>query len=324
MKKFSRLTALLLALTVLMTSMPLMSLASSITVDIDTWNSWVEEAQNAAANQTETVTTTVPVTGETSVVDRPVVEAALTAHEGVETSATQAVTLPIAGKLVLKAFDGASSYQWQVKAGSQWANIVGDRSASTTLTYAKIQNAINGGVAQVRCVMVVDGQDYVSATAQVTVDDTVTYTTVETESTLTVTAEVPVQRNYGLRSNGAATYNTPNTYSVVVNYRFENNEIASDPYTASLAAGSSFSATVSFPTVQGYLPYYNEVQQNSLDLNFTAIDKDYTYNVVYKPTNVNYTVIHYQQNLNDDKYTEAERETKQGLTKSTVQEVAKA
>ena len=327
MKKFSRLTALLLALTVLMTSMPLMSLASSITVDIDTWNSWVEEAQNAAANQTETVTTTVPVTGETSVVDRPVVEAALTAHEGVETSATQAVTLPIAGKLVLKAFDGASSYQWQVKAGSQWANIVGDRSASTTLTYAKIQNAISGGVAQVRCVMVVDGQDYVSATAQVTVDDTVTYTTVETESTLTVTAEVPVQRNYGLRSNGAATYEnteTPNTYSVVINYRFENDEIAADPYTASLAAGTSFSATVNFPTVQGYLPYLNETQQNSLELNITEIDQDHIYNVVYKPTNVDYTVIHYQQNLNDDNYTEAERETKQGLTNSTVPDVAKA
>ena len=118
MKKFSRLTALLLAITMLVTSMPLMALADSITVDIDTWNSWVEEAQNAAANQTETVTTTVPVTGETSVVDRPVVEAALTAHAGTETSATQAATLPIAGKLVLKAFKGASSYQWQVKAGS--------------------------------------------------------------------------------------------------------------------------------------------------------------------------------------------------------------
>ena len=323
MKKFSRLTALLLAITMLVTSMPLMALADSITVDIDTWNSWVEEAQNAAANQTETVTTTVPVTGETSVVDRPVVEAALTAHAGTETSATQAATLPIAGKLVLKAFDGASSYQWQVKAGSQWANIVGDKGSTVTLTYAKIQNAISGSAAQVRCVMVVDGQDYVSATAQVTVDETVTYTTVETESTLTVTAEVPVRSNYALRSSGAATYNTPSTYDVVINYLFENNEIVADPYTANLAAGSNFSATITFPVIQGYLPYLNEVQQNSIDLNYTYIDQDYTFNVVYKPTDVNYTVIHYQQNLDDDKYTEVERETKQGLTKSEVPEVKK-
>ena len=328
MKKFSRLTALLLAITMLVTSMPLMALADSITVDIDTWNSWVEEAQNAAANQTETVTTTVPVTGETSVVDRPVVEAALTAHAGTETSATQAATLPIAGKLVLKAFDGASSYQWQVKAGSQWANIVGDKGATVTLTYAKVQNAISGGAAQVRCVMVVDGQDYVSATAQVTVDETVTYTTVETESTLTVTAEVPVRSNYALRSSGAATYNdtdTPRTYNVVINYVFENGTVAGDPYTANLAEGSSFGATVTFPVVQGYLAYFGENAEasTSYDLNISNIQEDITYTVTYKPTNVNYTVIHYKQNLDDDKYTEADRETLQGLTKSEVPEVKK-
>lgn len=114
----------------------------------------------------------------------------------------------------------------------------------------------------------------------------------------------------------------PKTHNVVINYLFENNAVAADPYTANLAAGSSFSATVTFPTVQGYLPYVGETQQNSIDLNFTAIDKDYTINVVYKPTNVDYTVIHYQQNLNDDKYTEVDRETKQGLTNSTVPEVA--
>ena len=116
---------------------------------------------------------------------------------------------------------------------------------------------------------------------------------------------------------------TPTNYNVVINYLFENNELAADPYTASLAAGSDFSATVTFPTVQGYLPYLNEKQQDSIDLNYTAIDRDYIYNVVYKPTNVNYTVIHYQQNLDNDNYTEKERETTQGLTNDAVPEVAK-
>ncbi len=133
------------------------------------------------------------------------------------------------------------------------------------------------------------------------------------------TGENPGSANYDLPQNGE----TKSTYNVVVNYLFENNEIVADPYTANLAAGSNFSATVTFPTVQGYLPYLNEVQQDDLELNFTAIDQDHTYNVVYKPTNVNYTVIHYKQNLNDDNYTEAERETKQGLTNSTVPDVAK-
>lgn len=134
------------------------------------------------------------------------------------------------------------------------------------------------------------------------------------------TGENPGSSNYDLPRNTE----TKSTYDVVINYVFENNEIVADPYTANLAAGSSFSTTVTFPTVQGYLPYLGETQQNSLALSFTAINQDYTYYVFYKPTNVNYTVIHYKQNLNDDKYTEElPHETKQGLTKSTVPEVAK-
>ena len=133
------------------------------------------------------------------------------------------------------------------------------------------------------------------------------------------TGENPGSSNYDLPQNSE----TKSTYNVVINYIFENNQIAADPYTANLAAGSSFSATVTFPVVQGYLPYLNNVQQDSLALDFTAINQDYTYNVVYKPTNVDYTVIHHKQNLDNDNYTEAERETKQGLTNSTVPDVAK-
>lgn len=113
------------------------------------------------------------------------------------------------------------------------------------------------------------------------------------------------------------------TYNIVINYKFENNEIVSDPYTANLAEGSSFSATVTFPTVQGYLPYVDDEQKNGIELNYASVSEDVTINVVYKPTNVNYTVIHYQQNLDDDKYTVKETETKQGLTASQVPEVAK-
>lgn len=123
-------------------------------------------------------------------------------------------------------------------------------------------------------------------------------------------------------ATGGAT-DTPATYNVVINYVFENNEIVADPYTASLAAGTNFSATVTFPVVQGYLPYVNEEQKNSIELDYTNIGQDYTINVVYKPTNVDYTVIHYQQNVDNDKYAEKERETKQGLTNSIVPDVAK-
>ena len=113
------------------------------------------------------------------------------------------------------------------------------------------------------------------------------------------------------------------TYNVVINYIFANNDVVSEPYTATLAEGSPFSVSVTFPTVLGYLPYVEEVRQDSIDLNIPEIKENVTINVVYKPTDVDYTVIHYQQNIDNDEYTEVERETKQGLTGSQVPEVAK-
>ena len=146
------------------------------------------------------------------------------------------------------------------------------------------------------------------------------------EETGAVDYSTPVVHGYSLKRMLLANETpTPATYNVVVHYVFENNEIVADSYTASLAAGSSFSATVTFPVVQGYLPYVGEAAEtsSSIELNYTNIQEDHTITVVYKPTNVDYTVIHYQQNVDNDQYTEVERETRQGLTNSNVPEVAK-
>ena len=133
--------------------------------------------------------------------------------------------------------------------------------------------------------------------------------------------------SFGLKAyadEGESTPDVKTTYSVVINYKFENNQQVADSYVATLAEGSPFSATVNFPTVQGYLPYVKDVQQNSYEINIASVSGDMTINVVYKPTNVDYTVIHYQQNVDNDMYREVERETKQGLTNSQVPESAKS
>lgn len=238
--------------------------------------------------------------------------------------------------------------QWQIQVNENlWVNIAGAEDESLDLSYAMVASLLQNDAVEIRCVAVSGGQNAVSEPVTVTVDYSQqtdfagqnTYAPSDDDAaSVSVDADVPEENTtWSLRNT---TYNlssdedaeddpvaplddTPSTYSIVINYLFENNEIAADPYTANLAAGSDFSTTVTFPTVQGYLPYVNEVQQNSVDLNYTAIAQDYTFNVVYKPTNVDYTVIHYQQNLNDDNYTEVERETKQGLTASTVPDVAK-
>ena len=243
-------------------------------------------------------------------------------------AAATSAAVPQLGRKTLTASYAAATettgYQWQFSNdGDTWIDIYGETAQTCSLSYAKVKNMLDAdGQAQLRCV-VTDGEDErISSAATVTVDYSVQTAEAATEAQPGVSLKAAPARaaSYSL-SPATQNADTPSTYNVVINYLFENNAVAADPYTADLAAGSSFSATVTFPTVQGYLPYVGETQQNSIDLNFTSIDKDYTYNVVYKPTNVNYTVIHYQQNLDDDKYTEVERETKQGLTNSIVPEV---
>lgn len=240
--------------------------------------------------------------------------------------------------------EGAESYQWQFRLmEGLWVNISGDESAEIVLTYAKVCNMLDeSGAASLRCL--VDGAASETLTVTVTDEPAQEPGAAEEPDEAPVPDEEPVldeepvaqpvlpvldpQQSaedtivsgvIGVQADG----NVKTTYNIVINYLFENNAVASDPYTANLAEGSSFNDTVTFPTVQGYLPYVGEEQKNSIELNYPNVSGNVTINVIYKPTNVNYTVIHYQQNVGDDNYTEVERETKQGLTNSPVPEVAK-
>lgn len=245
-------------------------------------------------------------------------------------AATSAAVPQLGRKTLTASYADATEttgYQWQFSNdGDTWIDIYGETAQTCSLSYAKVKNMLDAdGKAQLRCV-VTDGEDErVSSAATVTVDYSAQTAEAATEaqSGVSVMAAPARAASYTLsaepQSDDAP---TPSTYNIVINYVFGNGEIAADPYTASIAAGSDFNATVTFPTVQGYLPYVGITQQNSLELDIKNINDNITYNVVYKPTNVNYTVIHYQQNLNDDNYKEVERENKQGLTNSPVPEVA--
>lgn len=103
------------------------------------------------------------------------------------------------------------------------------------------------------------------------------------------------------------------TYSIVINYVFANGNDAANPWTATIAKGSNYSHTVTSPSVVGYTPDLAEVE-----INITDIQADKTYTVTYSPALVDFTVKHYQQNLDDDNYTLADTETKTGYTESAV------
>lgn len=224
---------------------------------------------------------------------------------------------------------GDKDVQWQYYAAEykMWINIYGETADKCILTYAKVCNMLDDNDKTViRCIQK-DGDKTIKSNEVDVIVSEATNNDADAPAASTFALRKSAAKtkvsNYDLEPQAEGDSQTSATYNVVINYNFENGTIAADSYTANLAAGSSFSATVTFPIVQGYLPYLEENQQNSIELNYSAVNQDDTYNVVYKPTNVNYTVIHYQQNVNDDKYTESERETKQGLTNSTVPKVAK-
>ena len=127
------------------------------------------------------------------------------------------------------------------------------------------------------------------------------------------------------RVDTPSTYNAeaPGVYTVTINYVLENGKPVATPYESSVPEGTSIKAEVLNPVIPGYKAYFNGEESVSVTVNIPNPVENVTYTVVYKPTNVNYTVIHYKQNLDDDKYTEVERENKQGLTNSPVPDVAK-
>ena len=236
--------------------------------------------------------------------------------------------------------EGYVDYQWQIcydKKNNLWTNIQGQDEQGIVMSPAMVESIIDAvGSAVIRCQMTSGDVVQYSETIPVTVESgaglfaavkeffaaplTLAKNAVATvANALTDTADAAETTGVSAVAEDAP---VKNRYSVVITYEFDNNVTAADAYTATLTEGTDFTTTVTFPTVMGYLPYLNGVQQNSLALNITDIKADVTYTVKYLPTNVDYTVIHYQQNVDNDNYTEIKRETLQGLTKSNVPDVA--
>ena len=102
-------------------------------------------------------------------------------------------------------------------------------------------------------------------------------------------------------------------YNVIIKYVFQNGNSAASDWTATIDRGTDLERTIKSPDVTGYTPDKSEV-----NVSVRNIQEDKIYEVTYRPAEVNFTVEHYQQNVNDDKYTLAETEKKTGFTESSV------
>ena len=148
-------------------------------------------------------------------------------------------------------FGDSLGYRWQIKDYTQkdrWINISDEYAKTLAVSYAMVGSMLDaGGRAALRCRLTVGENQYYTEPVEVQVSYNVS------ENGLTSSyenAKSPMRAMFSARAQEEHT-----TYSIVINYLFDNNAIAFEPYGASVAKGSDFSASITSPTVVGYAPY---------------------------------------------------------------------
>lgn len=196
----------------------------------------------------------------------------------------------------------SGSYQWQIHvSGDVWANIMGANGNRLELSYGLVANLLSGNAAEIRCRL---------TNGEVRYTDPVK---VQIQSDAAVRKAPTAAPVLGSAPNGdPADGPAPSTYVITIKYQFADGTQAANPWTATVATGSTYTQDVASPAIVGYTPDPDVVHVNASETT--------TYTVTYKPAEVNFTVKHYQQNVSDDKYTLADTETKKGYTKSAVGE----
>lgn len=212
-------------------------------------------------------------------------------------------------------YDGSDlAYQWQLSSdGEAWFNVYGQTGESIQLSYAMVCNMLSeDGTAQVRCIVTDGDNKYESNTAKVSfIDDAVTPAV---DNSAAVKASAPAKAA-SVQADAAPASDEEGGQTVVVtiNYIFQDGTQAANPWTATVPKDETYVKKVNSPEVVGYAPDYDTVHID------TSTGK-LTYTVTYSPAKVNFTVKHYKQNIEDDKYTLADTETKTGFTESPVGE----
>ena len=238
-----------------------------------------------------------------------------------------------------------------------WVNILGANGKTLTLTYGLVANLLSGGAAEIRCRMTTDGKTLDSnvVTVEIQPDAAVRKApamspaigTVVTQATpigapvivpgdttvpaaeQSVTDSAPVADSAPSDDSAPATDSAdtqsddstqnevatpaPTTYTIVIEYKYADGTPAANSWTATVAAGSGYSQRIQSPVVVGYTP-----DKETVEVNVTNISKDETYTVTYSAAEVEYTVKHYKQNVDNDNYTLEATETKKGFTESAV------
>lgn len=228
--------------------------------------------------------------------------------------AVKRVDLPVNQKINLTAQAQSAAendaYQWQIRAAKNvWANILGSDTQTLELSYPMVASALSEkNTVQIRCRLTSAETGEATFSDAVTVEVTAA-TAVDTPASADAAA-APVLRSPAKAATAANDAPEYGTYTIIINYQFADGRQAANPWSATVADGTTYKQDVTSPTVVGYAPNQPVVHVDS--------SKATEYTVTYQPAEVKFTVEHYQQNVSNDEYTLADTETKKGYTESAV------
>ena len=197
----------------------------------------------------------------------------------------------------------ASAYQWQIadpQTPDRWVDIAGEYMQRLWVTYALVGSMQSeDGIVQLRCRMQTPQEETYTHPVKVTVSRRV-------EDDKTQLRPIYKPTNTTPQRLRAAAKQQPTTYSIVINYLFDDNTIAFEPYGATVAANSDFDLTVKSPSIVGYEPFRRVGEEyiaaQYVEFNLTNIQQNVTINVIYEPALVDFSVHHHLQNVLDDEY----------------------
>ena len=227
------------------------------------------------------------------------------------------IVLPQDDKRTLSVEEQAdTAYSWQLcidKSNDEWVTVSGQKKNFLTLSYAMVGSLLDShGTAYVRSIMKSGGNTSISSPVCINVSYTAPEAVGQSE-----TVKNPLKSSIK-RANAAPS--DFKSYTVTVNFVYENGDLVSDPYVANIEDGGQFSTTVHFPSVVGYLAYLGDDANSSteLQIDIPEITENVSYTVTYKPTLVSYKVHHYVQNILDDNYVLNSTTERMGLTGTSV------
>ena len=204
----------------------------------------------------------------------------------------------------------AKSYQWQIMAEDDlWVDISGETESTIQVSYAMVASLLNDSKAQLRCKTDLGTTDPVTVTVTEAQAVTAAPAKAAPKADPVVKAEA-INSAVVQASEGDADAPVPTTYTILINYQFADGKQAAPSWSATVATGSTYVQDIQSPVVVGYAPRDEVVHVNASEAK--------TYNVIYDPAEVDFTVKHYQQNVSNDQYTLVDTETKKGYTEAAV------